>query len=41
MGSVRLYAAALGALEDHLALLEPHLLDVLLGGVTSGHGSWV
>ena len=41
MGPVRLDTAALGTLEDHLTLLEAHLLDVLLGSVTSGHGSRV
>ena len=29
--------AALGTLEDDLALLEPHPLDVLLGGVPTRH----
>jgi len=38
---VRFDAATLGTLEYDLPLLEAHPLYVLLGGVTSGHGSWV
>ena len=41
MGPVRLDTAALGTLEDHLTLLEAHLLDVFLGGVTPGDGSGI
>ncbi len=36
---LRLDGAALGALEDHLALAETHPLDVLLRGVASRDGA--
>ena len=39
VGSIRLDATALGALVDHLALLEAHAVNVLTGRVASGNGS--
>ena len=39
MRPLRLDGAALGALEDHLALAETHPLDVLLRGVASRDGA--
>lgn len=37
MRALRLDAAAFGALEDHLALAEAHLLNGFLGGVALRH----
>jgi len=37
MGSLRLDGATLLTLEDHLALLQSHSGDGLLGGVASWH----
>jgi len=39
MGPLGLDAAALGALVEHLALAVAHLLDHLLGGVSSGYSA--
>lgn len=38
MSPLRLDAAALGTLEDHLPFPKAHLLDHLLGGVSLRHG---
>ena len=41
MSPVRFDAAAFRTFEDDLTLLEAHLLDVFLGGVTPGDGSGI
>jgi len=41
VGSLRLNTAAFRALEYHLTLLKPHLLDIFFGCIPSGHSSWV
>ena len=39
MGTVRLDADALGALEHHLPVLQAHLQDVVSSGVALGHST--
>jgi len=41
VSSLRLDAAALGALKYHLSLLKSHQLNILLGSIPPWHGPWV